>query len=165
MAVRPADGLPRPGQEPALRPVSSRPARRPAIASTTISTAPSRKGFGRYDFTIRRGKRCSTSKAFLRPILDRPNLTVMTQALTRKLLVENRKAVGVELVANGESRRIGAGREIVLAAGAVNSPQLLMLSGIGDAEELRQHGIAVVHHLPGRQEPAGPCRCLPGSTR
>jgi choline dehydrogenase len=107
------------------------------------------EGFGRYDFTIRRGKRCSTSKAFLRPILDRPNLTVMTHALTRRLLVENRKAVGVELVANGESRRVGAGREIVLSAGAVNSPQLLMLSGIGDAEELRQHEIAVVHHLPG----------------
>src|SRR5262249_35378841 len=107
------------------------------------------EGFGRYDFTIRRGKRCSTSKAFLRPILDRPNLTVMTHALTRRLLVENKKAVGVELVADGESRRIDAGREIVLSAGAVNSPQLLMLSGIGDAEELRQHEIAVVHHLPG----------------
>src|SRR5262249_26098949 len=107
------------------------------------------EGFGRYDFTIRRGRRCSTSRAFLRPILDRPNLVVMTYAPTRKILGENGKAVGVELSAQGESQRVRARREIILSAGAVNSPQILMLSGIGHADELIQHDIKSVHHLPG----------------
>ena len=107
------------------------------------------EGFGRYDFTIRDGKRCSTSKAFLRPILDRPNLTVATHALTHRIIVENNRAVAVDFAAGGRTRRVRADREIVLCAGAVNSPQVLMLSGIGDADELRAHGIEVVHHLPG----------------
>jgi choline dehydrogenase len=107
------------------------------------------EGFGRYDFTIRRGRRCSTAKAFLRPALVRPNLTVVTHALTRRIVVENRRAVAVEYRENGTTRRVRAAREIVLAAGAVNSPQLLMLSGIGNADELIAHDIAVVHHLPG----------------
>jgi choline dehydrogenase len=107
------------------------------------------EGFGRYDFTIRRGRRCSTSKAFLRPALNRPNLTVLTHALTRRIIVENNKAVAVEFSQNGQNRRVRAGREIVLSAGAVNSPQVLMLSGIGNADELIAHNIAPVHHLPG----------------
>jgi choline dehydrogenase len=106
-------------------------------------------GFGRYDFTIRRGRRCSTAKAFLRPALVRPNLTVVTHALTRRIVVERGRAVAVEFSDNGVNRRVGAGREIVLSAGAVNSPQILMLSGIGNADELIAHDIAPVHHLPG----------------
>jgi choline dehydrogenase len=107
------------------------------------------EGFGRYDFTIRNGRRCSTSKAFLRPILDRPNLTVATHALTQRVVLEGRRAVAVDYAVNGENRRARAAREIILAAGAINSPQILMLSGIGDADELATQGIDVVHHLPG----------------
>jgi choline dehydrogenase len=107
------------------------------------------EGFGRYDFTIRNGKRCSTSKAFLRPALSRPNLTVATRALTTRIVVENGRAVGVDLLQHGEARRVMAAREIVLSAGAVNSPQILMLSGIGDADDLKKLGIASVSHLPG----------------
>jgi choline dehydrogenase len=106
-------------------------------------------GFGRYDFTIRNGKRCSTSRAFLRPVLHRPNVTVATHALTERIVIEQGRAVAVDYTQAGERRRVHAAREIVLAAGAVGSPQILMLSGIGDAEGLRQAGIAVVHHLPG----------------
>jgi choline dehydrogenase len=107
------------------------------------------EGFGRYDFTIRNGKRCSTSKAFLRPVLSRPNLTVAANALTQRILIENGRAVGVEYTQAGETCRVHAEREIVLSAGTVNSPQILMLSGIGDADTLRKHGIAVAHDLPG----------------
>jgi choline dehydrogenase len=107
------------------------------------------EGFGRYDFTIRNGKRCSTSRAFLRPVIDRPNLTVATHALTERVLIENNKAVAVDFVEHGRNRRVRAGREIILSAGAVNSPQILMLSGIGDADALKKHGIAVARHLPG----------------
>ncbi len=107
------------------------------------------EGFGRYDFTIRKGKRCSTSKAFLRPILGRPNLTVATHALTHRIVVEKGRAVAVEYVRNGDHHVVRAEREIVLSAGAVGSPQILMLSGIGNAEDLRQNGIAVTRDLPG----------------
>ncbi|MBN8993941.1 MAG: choline dehydrogenase [Rhizobiales bacterium] len=107
------------------------------------------EGFGRYDFTIRNGKRCSTSKAFLRPILKRPNLTVATHALTRRIVVENGRAVAVDYTAEGQERRVRAAREIILSAGTVNSPQILMLSGIGNADELVMHDIRPVHQLPG----------------
>jgi choline dehydrogenase len=107
------------------------------------------EGFGRYDFTIRNGRRCSTAKAFLRPVEGRPNLTVLTRALTRRILLEDGRAVGVELAVRGEPRRVAAEREVILCAGAVNSPQILMLSGIGDGDELREHGIATACHLPG----------------
>ncbi len=107
------------------------------------------EGFGRYDFTIRNGKRCSTSKAFLRPAMRRPNLTVQTHALTLRIVMENGKAVGVDYAVGGAPRHARAAREIVLSAGAVNSPQVLMLSGIGDADELGAHGINAIHHLPG----------------
>ncbi|MCP4385079.1 MAG: choline dehydrogenase [Hyphomicrobiales bacterium] len=106
-------------------------------------------GFGRYDFTIRDGKRWSTSRAFLRPVLDRANLTVATHALTERVVVEQGRAVAVEYTQGGKRHRVDASGEIVLAAGAVGSPQILMLSGIGDGEDLRGHGIDVVHHLPG----------------
>ena len=107
------------------------------------------EGCGRYDFTIRRGKRWSTSFAFLRPVRHRRNLTVLTDALTRRVLVENGRASGVEVARNGQARRVGAAREVILSAGTVNSPQLLLLSGIGPPGELERHGIEVVHDLPG----------------
>ena len=107
------------------------------------------EGCGRYDFTIRRGKRWSTSFAFLRPVRHRRNLTVLTDALTRRVLVENGRASGVEVARNGQARRVGAAREVILSAGTVNSPQLLLLSVIGPPGELERHGIEVVHDLPG----------------
>ncbi len=107
------------------------------------------EGFGRYDFTIRNGRRCSTSKAFLRPAMRRANLTVQTHALTLRIVMENGRAVGVDYSVGGATRHAHAAREIVLSAGAVNSPQVLMLSGIGDADELSTHGVDTVHHLPG----------------
>ena len=106
-------------------------------------------GVGRYDFTIRNGKRWSASFAFLRPALKRPNLAVLTHALTERVLVKNGRAIGVEVSHNGSSRRIHAENEVILAAGTVNSPQLLLLSGIGPAREIKLHGITPVHDLPG----------------
>ena len=107
------------------------------------------EGFGRYDFTIRNGKRWSTSFAFLRPVRRRLNLSVLTGALARKVIVEHGRATGVEISQGGRRRTIRAAREVVLCAGTVNSPQLLMLSGIGPADEMGRHGIEVVHELPG----------------
>jgi choline dehydrogenase len=107
------------------------------------------EGFGRYDFTIRDGWRCSTSKAFLRPVLDRPNLKVETHALTEKILIENARVVGVQFRQRGETRAARARNDVVLSAGAVNSPQILMLSGIGARDELAACGVRCLHHLPG----------------
>ena len=107
------------------------------------------EGCGRYDFTIRRGKRWSTSFAFLRPVRRRRNLSVATDALTLRVLVEKGRATGVEIVHRGRLLRVRAAREIILCAGTVNSPQILMLSGIGPPAEIERHGIDVVHDLPG----------------
>jgi len=107
------------------------------------------EGFGRYDFTIRDGKRWSTSYAFLRPALTRPNLTVTTNALTERVEVDNGRVTGLTYRRNGESHTVNARREVILSAGVVNTPQVLMLSGIGPADELARHGIGMVHELPG----------------
>jgi choline dehydrogenase len=107
------------------------------------------EGVGKFDFTIRDGKRWSTSFAFLRPVLGRPNLKVETDALTQRVLIENGRAVGVRFSQRGRIREARAEGEVILAAGTVNSPQLLMLSGVGPADELATHGIEVVHDLPG----------------
>ncbi|MCP4319037.1 MAG: choline dehydrogenase [Hyphomicrobiales bacterium] len=107
------------------------------------------EGFGRFDFTIRNGKRWSTSSAFLKPVLERKNLTVETDALTHRILIENGRASGVEFSQRGETRKVHAAREVIISAGTVNSPQLLLLSGIGPADELAEHDIEAVHDLPG----------------
>ena len=110
---------------------------------------PEQQGFGRYDFNIRRGKRCSTSVAFLQPIRHRRNLTIMTDCLVRRVMVEGDRATGIEIAQRANARTIRAEREVILCAGTVNSPQLLMLSGIGPGDELKRHGIPVVHEVPG----------------
>ena len=110
---------------------------------------PEQQGFGRYDFTIRRGKRCSTSAAFLRPIRHRRNLSVATECLVRRIVVEGQRATGIEIADGARARTIRAEREVILCAGTVNSPQLLMLSGIGPGDALKEHGIEVIHELPG----------------
>ncbi len=107
------------------------------------------EGVGRYDFTIRRGRRCSASAAFLSPIRQRRNLAILTDSLVRRVIVEAGRATGIEVAQGGETRALRAEREVILCAGTVNSPQLLMLSGIGTGDDLRRHGIRVVHELPG----------------
>ncbi|SEL17702.1 choline dehydrogenase [Atopomonas hussainii] len=107
------------------------------------------EGFGKMDMTIRQGKRWSTAQAYLRPVLHRSNLHAETGALATRILFDGERAVGVEYRQNGQLKRAYAEREVILAGGAINSPQLLMLSGIGDEAQLKQHGISVQKHLPG----------------
>jgi choline dehydrogenase len=107
------------------------------------------EGFGAFDMTVKNGVRWSTAKAYLRPAMSRPNLRVVTHALAQKVLHEGKRAVGVAYEHKGEPRVARAGREVILCGGAINSPQLLKLSGVGPAAELRALGIEVVHHLPG----------------
>jgi choline dehydrogenase len=107
------------------------------------------EGFGFYQVTQKDGQRWSAAAAFLRPALRRPNLTVHTAAHATQLLVEGMRVVGVSYVQNGQTRQAYADREVILCGGAINSPQLLLLSGIGPADQLRALGIAVVVDLPG----------------
>ncbi|HTV35108.1 MAG TPA: GMC family oxidoreductase N-terminal domain-containing protein [Xanthobacteraceae bacterium] len=106
------------------------------------------EGFGRGQYTIRNGRRSSTANAFLKPARGRKNLTVATDVHVTRVLLEGTRADGVEYVQNGSTVRASAAREVILAAGAFNTPQLLMLSGIGPAEHLRQTGIEVAADLP-----------------
>jgi choline dehydrogenase-like flavoprotein len=107
------------------------------------------EGVGLYQVTHRNGERFSAAKAYLAPNRHRPNLHVVTDAHATRILFEGKRAVGVAYRQGGGEREIRAGREVILSAGALLSPQLLMLSGVGPAGHLRQHGIAVVHDLPG----------------
>jgi choline dehydrogenase-like flavoprotein len=107
------------------------------------------EGVGMYQVTHKGGERFSAAKAYLTPNLTRSNLTVITGAHTTRLQMEGRRAVGVEARVAGELKQFKARRELLLCAGALQSPQILMLSGIGPGAQLQQHGIAVVHDLPG----------------
>jgi 4-pyridoxate dehydrogenase len=107
------------------------------------------EGFGTPQMTIRDGRRCSAAVAYLRPALERPNLKVEINALAARIVLDGTRAVGVEYLQDGEKRVVNAEREVVLAGGVVNSPQLLMLSGIGDPVALRVQGIAPRVSLPG----------------
>ncbi|MGH8149524.1 MAG: GMC family oxidoreductase [Steroidobacteraceae bacterium] len=109
-----------------------------------------REGFMRMEITAtRRGRRASAARAFLRPAMRRPNLTVRPHALVHRVLLERGRAVGLEYGLNGSLRRVHAEREVVLAGGVYGSPQTLLLSGIGPAAELRTQGIEPVVDLPG----------------
>jgi choline dehydrogenase len=107
------------------------------------------EGAGLYQVTCRRGRRWSTADAYLRPALSRKNLTVRTGALVNRILFEGTRAVGVEYAQGGTTHEVGATSEILLSGGAVNSPQILMLSGVGPAAHLRSLDIDVVADLPG----------------
>jgi choline dehydrogenase/4-pyridoxate dehydrogenase len=107
------------------------------------------EGFGRSQMTIRDGRRCSAAVAYLRPALARPNLEVEVAALAARILFEGRRAVAVEYLVGGERRTERAEREVILAGGVINSPQLLMLSGIGDPDALRSNGVEPRVPLPG----------------
>jgi choline dehydrogenase len=101
------------------------------------------------DVLIRDGRRHSLYRAYVRPVLDRPNLTVLTETLVRRVLFTGRRATGVEVVRDGEVLTIGVEKEIVLSLGAIHTPKVLMHSGIGDRAELDRFAIPVVQHLPG----------------
>ncbi|XP_037037107.1 glucose dehydrogenase [FAD, quinone] [Bradysia coprophila] len=106
-------------------------------------------GFMLTQATLRRGTRCSTSKAFLRPVRQRKNLDIIMRSQTTKILIDsNNRAYGVEFMRNGRLESVYAKKEVILSAGAINSPQLLMLSGIGPKEHLREHNIPVLVDLP-----------------
>jgi choline dehydrogenase len=107
------------------------------------------EGFGHMDMTVGGGRRCSAANAYLRPAMRRGNLTVRTHALARRVLFEGRRAVGIRYQRGGALHEVRVRREVILCAGAINSPQLLKLSGIGPPAELAAFGIGVVRELPG----------------
>lgn len=107
------------------------------------------EGFGVMDMSVHRGLRMSASRAYLGPAAGRPNLEVRTGCYTTRLLFEGRRAVGVEFLRGERTRRVRAEREVVLSAGSIGSPRLLMLSGVGDADALRRIGVDVVANRPG----------------
>ncbi len=106
------------------------------------------EGFAAFDRNIYRGRRLSAARAYLYPVIKRKNLTVKTRAMVTKVIFEGKKAVGVEVIIKGK-KQIITSREIILSGGAINSPQILQLSGIGNSEDLTKLGITTVHHLPG----------------
>jgi choline dehydrogenase len=106
------------------------------------------EGFGPFDRNLFRGRRLSAARAYLHPVLKRPNLTLMTGAMTNKVIFEGKKAVGVSYTKGKKTTEV-RGREIILCGGAFNSPQLLQLSGVGNENELKPLGVDMVHHLPG----------------
>lgn len=107
------------------------------------------EGAGLYQLTVKDGKRHSAAAAFLVPILDRPNLTITTGALVTRLLFEGTRTIGVEYLHEGTLHQVRVNQEVILSAGTFDSPKLLMLSGIGDAEHLQAMGIPIVADLPG----------------
>lgn len=109
---------------------------------------PSQEGVGLYEVTQKDGRRWSAAQAYLRPATERPNLTVVPRARATRILFSGNRAVGVAYAAGGGEERIPAG-EVILCGGAVNSPHLLMLSGVGPRDELERHGVQCLHDLPG----------------
>ena len=105
-------------------------------------------GFGWMQMTIREGRRESAATAYLHPVLSRANLTVRVDSLVSRVAIDSTRAVGIEYIHNNETRFVAAEREVILCGGAINSPQLLMLSGVGDPTELSARGIAVKAALP-----------------
>ena len=101
------------------------------------------------DMLVRGGRRQSLYRAYVHPVSDQPNLTILTGAYVRRLLFDRRRAVGVEIERDGRVLSIGALSEVILSTGAINTPKLLMLSGIGERAELERHAIPVIRHLPG----------------
>jgi choline dehydrogenase len=107
------------------------------------------EGFGRMDMTVGAGRRCSAANAYLRPAMRRPNLKVMTEALATRIVFEGKRAVALEYTRGGSARRVAVKGELILSCGPIASPQLLKVSGVGPAAELRSWGVDVVADLPG----------------
>lgn len=112
------------------------------------------EGIGEYQVTQfhakdKNGERCSAAAAYLHPVMDRPNLTILTKAHASRVLFEGKRATGVAYRQGGQEKQVSAKREVILCGGAFNSPQLLQLSGVGRAEDIEPHGITLLHELPG----------------
>ncbi len=118
------------------------------IPNTSDYNAASPEGFGRSQYTIRNGRRSSAATAFLKPAMQRPNLTVETRALVTRVILRGTTVTGVEYVKDGRLLRVGAAREVIVSGGAFSTPQILMLSGIGPAAHLREVGIEPIIDLP-----------------
>jgi len=110
---------------------------------------PQQEGVGLYEVTQKDGERWSTARAYLDPAIDRPNLTVLTQAHTEKVIIENKRATAVQIRQKKTVRTLSANKEIILCAGAFGSPQIMLLSGVGADDKLSPHGITQIHNLPG----------------
>lgn len=121
----------------------------PAVADLNAAAMETEGGIGHPNVKVKDGRRSNLPRDYLYPILSQPNVTVLTGADVRRVLIKGDRAVGVEFVWRGAKRSVGAGREVVLAMGAVNTPKVLMLSGLGDEGELRNVGLKVMRHLPG----------------
>ena len=119
------------------------------VPRTDDFNGPSQEGAGYYQFFIRNGWRCSVAVAYLRPARKRPNLSIRTDAHVQRLVFQGKRAVGVQYVRDGQTHTVRANREIIVSAGAIQSPQLLQLSGVGRGSHLQSLGIPVVHDLPG----------------
>ena len=117
--------------------------------STPDFNGEQQEGFGLFQLTIKDGKRCSSSAAYLTPALQRPNLKVETGALISRVLFEGTRATGIEYAQNGNTIQAKARREVIISAGTIGSPQILLLSGLGDRDYLKRFGIPVVAHIPG----------------
>jgi len=107
------------------------------------------EGFCTYDLTIKDGKRCSISKAYLSKASKRINVDIFKQSQVQKIIIEDKVAKGIEVTIKGKKEKIFAGKEVLISCGSINSPKLLQLSGVGNAKDLQQVGIQVIHNLPG----------------
>ena len=107
------------------------------------------EGMSKMDMTVKDGVRCSTANAYLKPVLHRNNLTVFMHALTRRVVLNGKKAIGVEFDRNGQTQIVKANREVILSAGSIGSPHIMQMSGIGPSQVLKNAGIEVLHELPG----------------
>lgn len=106
-------------------------------------------GCGAYQTTTKDGRRCSASVAYLKPVRNRPNLTIESGCLVKRIVFEGTRATGVEYVSGSETRLVTVDAEVIVTSGAIGTPKLMMLSGVGPAAHLQEHGIDVVHDLPG----------------
>lgn len=111
--------------------------------------AEQQEGIGYFYVTEKSGKRCSNADGYLHPIESRKNLTVITNAHVTKVLFESKRAIGVQYLSDKQTIEIYANKEIILSAGTIGTPQILMLSGVGPRSEIEKHGIKLIHHLPG----------------
>jgi choline dehydrogenase len=107
------------------------------------------EGMSKMDMTVKGGVRCSTANAYLKPVMHRSNLTVITHALTKRVILEGKKAVGIEFENKGSTKQVMANREVILSAGSIGSPHIMQMSGIGPVNVLKAAGIEVKHELPG----------------
>lgn len=130
-------------------PVFVEAARQAGFPENRDFNGPEQEGVGCYQVTHKNGERYSAAKAYITPNLDRKNLRVITGAQVTRVLMDGRRAIGVEYRLGGQLKQLYAGHEVILSAGALLSPQILMLSGIGPAPHLQEEGIEVVHDLPG----------------